>query len=401
MLQTLLPRCVDREYGGFVVDFDERWRPAGPHNKTLEHATRTTTAFALLDRAFPGEGCDQLVRHGCAFLQGAMWDAEHGGFFAQVDRSGQPQWEGLKYPHAVTYAARAFMLAERFLPPGEGASWAERALAWLDDVAWDPVDGGYWGSYRRNNERYPDGTYLPTPNGRDPLGVTPGFKEINTQSDAIETLTALVERGCDRAAKRLAWLLDLAIDRLSDPRGILPYLYRRDWRPIPDLSRVGSHFQLAHRLASAAALRSETAAVARGCELIDFALSAACHPAGGFCCAVTGDGRTWPATNPASDLRQWWVQLEAVRALHVFANHEAVDRDDRARYRRARDAQWAFVRENLFDARYGGIWEFPLEPSSHLGNIAHWLRRESVRRMKTNGWKDPLHEVGAFIALGA
>jgi len=255
---------------------------------------------------------------------------------------------------------------------------------------------------RIERSRWPECAHLPTPNGRDPLGATPGFKEINTQSDAIETLTAFAERGWNRAAKRLAWLLDLVIDRLSDPSGILPYLYRRDWRPIPDLSRIGSHFQLAHRLVSATARRKETAAVARGCELLDFALTAARHPAGGFCCATTGDGRTWPATNPATDLRQWWVQLEAVRALHVFTTHEAVGCDGRARYRRARDAQWAFLRESLFDARYGGIREFPLEPSSRLARVAHWLRGEaSVRRMKTYGWKDPLHEVGAFIALGA
>jgi mannose/cellobiose epimerase-like protein (N-acyl-D-glucosamine 2-epimerase family) len=400
VLQALLPRCVDRQYGGFLVDFDERWRPAGPHTKTLEHATRTTMAFALLDEALPGEGCDQLVRHGCEFLQHAMWDAAHGGFFAQVDRSGQPQWNGLKHPHAVTYAVRTFLLAERFLPVGEGVSWAERALAWLDDVAWDPVNGGYWGCYRRDNERYPDGACLPTPDGRDPLGVTPGFKEINTQSDAIETLTVLAGRGWDRAAKRLAWLMDLVVDHLSDAAGILPYLYRHDWRPVPDLLRVGSVFQLAHRLVYTATLRGETAPVARGCDLIDFALSRAHHPAGGFCCAVTADGRTWPATNPASDLRQWWVQFEAIRALHVFANHEAVGRDARDRYRRARDAQWAFVRDHLLDTRYGGIREFPLEPTSRLEYIGQWLGRDApVRRLKTYGWKDPSHEVGAFIAL--
>ncbi len=331
-----------------------------------------------------------------------MWDAVHGGFFAQVERSGRPQWEGLKHPHAATYAAETFTLAERFLPPGEGALWAGRALAWLDDVAWDLVDGGYWGCYRRNNERYPDEAYLPTSDGRDPLGVTPGLKEINTQSDAVEMLTVLADQGVDRAAKRLAWLVDLVIDRLTDRRGILPYLYQRNWRQVPDLVRIGSHFQLAHRLVQAAARGGGMAAIARGSELVDFALSAARHPAGGFCNAVTGDGRTWPATNPASDLRQWWVQLEAVQALHVFANHEAIDGDARARYRRARDAQWTFVRENLFDSRYGGIREFPLEPGALLGRILQWLRPEgSVRPLKTYGWKDPLHEVVAFIALGA
>jgi mannose/cellobiose epimerase-like protein (N-acyl-D-glucosamine 2-epimerase family) len=116
VVEPLVRRCIDREYGGFLVDFDEQWRPAGPHDKTLEHASRMTLAFALIDRAMPGEGCDRLVRQGCAFLQEVMWDAAHGGFFAKVDRSGRPFWEGLKHPHAVTYAAEAFLLAEPYLP---------------------------------------------------------------------------------------------------------------------------------------------------------------------------------------------------------------------------------------------------------------------------------------------
>src|SRR6185295_10905931 len=110
-------------------DFDDRWRLAGPQDKSLEHAARTTIAFALIDRAMPGQGYERLVLHGCAFLQQAMWDSEHGGFFARVDRSGRPLWDGLKHPHAVTYAAHAFQLAEPHLPPGDGLLWSERALA--------------------------------------------------------------------------------------------------------------------------------------------------------------------------------------------------------------------------------------------------------------------------------
>jgi hypothetical protein len=120
VLEPLLGRCVDEEYGGFLVDFDDRWHSVGPHDKSLEHAARTTGAFALLDRAMPGEGCDRLARHGCAFLQEVMWDGKYGGFFARVDRSGRPLWDGLKHPHAHTYAALAFLLTERLLPSSEG-----------------------------------------------------------------------------------------------------------------------------------------------------------------------------------------------------------------------------------------------------------------------------------------
>lgn len=402
--EPLMPRCVDREHGGFLVDFDDRWRPIGPHDKTLEHASRMTTAFALVDGVLPGEGFDRLVRHGCAFLQEALWDADHGGFFARVDRSGKPSWDGLKHPHAVTYAAQAFLLAAPHLAPGEGRRWAGRALDWLNDVAWDRLHGGYWGSYRRDNERYPDGARLPTDDGRDVLGLPPGFKEINTLGDAVETLTAFVTLGlADRCADRLASLVDLVIDRLSDAQGMVPYLYRRDWHPVPDLLRIGQNFQLVHRLVAAAAATGATGAVARSCDIADFCLASGRHPSGGFCFAVAAGGRTWPATGPSSDQRQWWVQLEAVHALHVLARHPAVDPDARARYAVARDEQWTFVRDKLFDARFGGIWELALDPNPRLfGRLPRWLQPEprSRRRLrKTHGWKDPFHEVCAFLAL--
>lgn len=404
VLEPLVPRCVDREYGGFLVDLDERWQPAGPHDKTLEHAARTTISFALLERAMPGEGCDRLVRHGCAFLQSAFWDASHGGFFVQVDRAGRPAWEGMKHPHAVTYVARAFLLSEPYLPPGEGRLWAERALAWLDDVAWDQIHGGYWGSYRRNNDRYPDGERLPTPDGRDVLGLAPGFKEINTFGDAIEMLTACVAHGFgERCADRLSVLVDLLVDRLIDPTGAMPYLYRPDWRAVPDVLRVGQSFQMIHRLLAVAALTGATSPVARGRELADFCLASARHPAGGFCLAVSAAGRTWPATGPSSDLRQWWVQLEAARSLHALASHDAIDGDARVRYGHARDRQWAFVRDHFFDTRSGGIWECAVEPTPRgRARLAQWLRPRSPThwpRHKTHGWKDPSHEVETFLAL--
>jgi hypothetical protein len=144
VLEPLLARCVDKEHRGFLVDFDDRWQSVGPHDESLEHATRTTIAFALLNRTMPGEGCERLARHGCAFLQEAMWDGRYGGFFARVDRSGWPLWDGLKHPHAVTYAALAFQLTEPLLPSGEAGFWARPALGWLDDAAWDDRDGGYW-----------------------------------------------------------------------------------------------------------------------------------------------------------------------------------------------------------------------------------------------------------------
>jgi mannobiose 2-epimerase len=405
VLQPLLERCVDETYGGFLVDFDERWEPVGPHDKSLEHATRTTISFALLDRAMPGEGCDRLVRHGCAFLKEVMWDREHGGFYARVDRSGQPLWDGLKHPHATNYAARAFQMSEPYLPPGEGEAWAERALTWLDDVAWDESYGGYWGSYRRDNELYPAGSRLPTPDGRDIFGLPAGFKEINTLGDAIEMLTSLLERGSgSRSADRLTWMVDLVCDRLIDPDGLLPYSYRRDWRPAPDLLRVGYQFMMARHLATVpSSSRPIERLIRQCCQLVDFCLTSARHPRGGFCFAVSAHGRSWPATGPATDVRQWWVQFEAAYTLHFLGRHTSVEPERRTRYRAAFEEQWTFVRTHFFDARHGGVREEPEVASAPRRFKAPRRRsapdaRETIP-LKSHPWKDASHEVGTLLEI--
>jgi cellobiose epimerase len=402
VLAPLMTRCIDREYGGFLTDFDERWQPHGAQEKSLEHAARTTIVFALLAQAMPGQDYERFARHGCAFLQQAMWDDVHGGFYARVERSGRPLWEGLKHPHAVNYVVRAFLLAAPFLQSGEGEAWAVRALTWLDDVAWDEEHGGYWGSYRRNNERYADGAVLPTPDGRDIFGLVPGFKEINTLGDAIEMLAGLEaafpQRGYEKKLLRLAALF---VAGLMQPNGVLPYRYLPDWRPAPDLVRVGYQFQMARHL-----LAPEIAGVPRLLEqvreMVEFCFRSATHPAGGYSFAVTADGRAWPATGASTDERQWWVQIEAVHTLHVLGSESRIEPEARERYRLARDRQWAFFRENFFDERNGGIHELPRElPGAAAGKGARWPRQKThhERGAKSHCWKDASHEVGAFLAL--
>jgi len=400
VMEPLASCCVDEEYGGFLVDFDERWRPVGPHDKSLEHAARSTIVFALLDRVMPNEGCDRLALHGCEFLRQTMWDGDHGGFFARVDRQGRARWDGLKHPHAVTYAVEAFHLCRDLLPPGIGERWVENGLRWLDEVAWDPVHGGYWGSYRADNSPYLEGDHLPSPDGRDPLGWSLGFKEINTQSDALEMLTLLAaDKAGARCVPRLEWMTALVKDRLTDTYGVLPYAYRRDWRPAPCMVRVGCQFQTSRRLLSIAlGAEIEPELVATAIRLVDFCLASARHPAGGFSFAVTADGRRWPDVGPESDVRQWWVQFEAINALHRLAQHELVALQMQAGYLRACNQLWSFVRANYFDEAHGGMRGEP-SAARRTSWSRHMSRRGPAGPAKTHAWKDAYHETATLVAL--
>lgn len=397
-----LTHCVDEEHGGFLVDFDEWWRPRGAHDKSLEHAARTTLCFVLLDRLLPGEGCDRLARQGFSFLTEAMWDRQHGGFFALVDRTGRPLWDGLKHPHGITYVARAFRLAGSIVPDAD--LWANRALDWLDTVTWDEGEGGYWGTYRRDLARYPIGSPLPTRDGKDPLVRLPNLKEINTQGDAIATLSAFVSRGAEgKCLERLDTLVRLVTERLIDPAGAMPFTFRRDWYPVAGLVWIGHQFQMARALAQAkCSPQLERQALARSRDLTDFCLSLARHQEGGFRFAVNADGCTW-LEEGAPRHRSWWVQLEAAHALHVLSQHEAVEPEARARYLGARDEQWAFVRERLLDTQYGGVHEFPREFSAKPARRRFLRRRQGpfATGRKSHAWKDPFHEVELLIALAS
>ena len=46
ILKVWFPRTIDTEYGGFLSDFDYRWRPRGPQDKMLEYQARQTIAAA-------------------------------------------------------------------------------------------------------------------------------------------------------------------------------------------------------------------------------------------------------------------------------------------------------------------------------------------------------------------
>jgi mannose/cellobiose epimerase-like protein (N-acyl-D-glucosamine 2-epimerase family) len=392
----VIERTLDHEHGGFLVDLDATLRPVGPHRKTLEHAGRTTLGLARLHADHPDGGYGPLVRHGCDFLTEAMWDHDHGGFYALVERDGTPAWDGLKHPHGVTYAARALLLAADVLEPGAGREWARRSLAWLDDVAWDPSAGTYAGSFRRDGTPYREGDVVPTEHGSDPLGVPLGFIEMNTASDGIGMLVDLVPAGVADPAR-----LDTLVERVVatvQPPGVLPYLFHPDWTPAPALVRTGHQFQTVRRLVAAGAVlgdRGRAAAVAH--RIGAFGLRAARLPDGSYPTDMGPTGWWWASPEPDPRRCQWWVQLEALDAACLLARQAATD-DERVHLDWVRTTGWRTFVDRYVDHDRGGTYELPHAATDHVGR-----RRGRVGdrpgAAKTHGWKDISHEAAVLTDL--
>ena len=90
MIAFWYPKSIDREDGGYLIDFDAHGAFKGEGPKMIVTQARMLWLSSRLIRE--GRGGDQMreaARQGYRFLMDHMWDQEHGGFYWEVDRAGR------------------------------------------------------------------------------------------------------------------------------------------------------------------------------------------------------------------------------------------------------------------------------------------------------------------------
>jgi mannobiose 2-epimerase len=88
LLDAWYPVCLDTVYGGFLSDFNYKWKPVGHQNKMLVTQTRhvwTTSEAAMF---FNEDRYRIIAEHGFRFLKDKMWDKTYGGFYMLRNREG-------------------------------------------------------------------------------------------------------------------------------------------------------------------------------------------------------------------------------------------------------------------------------------------------------------------------
>ncbi len=148
ILKAWFPRTIDSEHGGFLSDFDYRWRARGPQHKMLEYQARQTTAAAKGAARFR-ELYDTAL-HGFRYLKENMWDAGYGGWFHLLDRYGKPLEGGVKHGHGSSYAISACVCCYELTTEPVCLELAKTAFDWLEEHAHDQVHGGYFVFYHRD-----------------------------------------------------------------------------------------------------------------------------------------------------------------------------------------------------------------------------------------------------------
>jgi mannobiose 2-epimerase len=395
VIEVWFPRSLDREHGGFLCDFDRRWKPCGPHEKLLEFQARQTWFAAEASQIYPEDAnLREAVQHGFAYLRGALWDRTCGGWFHRLDRSGMPISDSTKHTHGHAYAISACAAVYKATGDRSALDLAREGFEWIDRHAHDGEHGGYFGYLRRDGSVVSADDELKIP--IDTTGIPVGCKDINVHSDLLETFIVLGRASSDpRIAERLAETAEIVSHRLASPLGAHFHVCLRDWTPVPHLTRFGYQFQSAFRLYGAASFldgSGDMLVVAR--RLVDHALHHGWdRKRGGFYYAGTGLG---PSAIEDHDLtvrrKIWWVQAEALKALLTMRRIAP----KKERYAKILNAQWHYLQEHFIDHAFGGFRRASPETLPRWRQMCPYFAPRS-HTLKGSVWKDCSHEGRALL----
>ena len=391
LMSVWFPRSVDREDGGFLCDFDHRWKPCGSQLKMLEYQARQTIAAARAAAHYPDL---TLLRdsaaHGFRYLKEKMWDRNLGGWYRLLDRTGEPLEESTKHGHGSSYAISACVACYELTGDEECLGLAKVAFAWLEEHAHDDRHGGYFVFYQQDGTPILSSELAPVPGRiRDAIGTPIGFKDANTTSDLLKCFSDLYRVWPDMLLrKRLEELLCILRDRLVVAPGVLHFYTHPDWTPIPEFARYGQIVRLASHLVVASetldgAVDPVTKQVAS--SMADTMLRIAWDPdKGGFYLAGSSFGPTYLE----GDLvfvrtKCWWPQADGLKLLLTMAR---LHPDDAAEYKEHFVRLWEYVKKYLIDAKHGGWRTAGIDTNPGAS-----------RGPKATIWKDSSHETEALL----
>ncbi|MGP1394164.1 MAG: AGE family epimerase/isomerase [Inquilinaceae bacterium] len=223
LFETVLPfwadRGIDWDKGGFVERLSLDRTPAPDDYKRVRVQARQIYTFTHARVLGAPDWTLKAARHGVDFMTETGWDAQTGGWYTTVTRSGRPlERRRDAYTHVFILLAMAWL----YRATGEPGAleWARRTIDFLDDRLADPVQGGYQESW--------DETDTP--------GTWPLPRRQNPHMHLLEALLALHEATGDRGwLDRAGGIVDLFQRFFFDREtGTVGEFFTTDWQPAPN-----------------------------------------------------------------------------------------------------------------------------------------------------------------------
>lgn len=389
LLHVWYPRILDKEDGGYYTNFSYDWQLLENQDKMIVSQARDLWTASKAAERFPDDPrYREAADHGISFLIEKMWDAENGGFYWEVTKTGEPKGGLSAYKKAYGNAFAIYGLAAYAKLSGSAlaAHLAQEGFRWLDKVAHDNVHGGYydWITADGISAASPDFDRALFP----PEAKNAAWKDYNSSIHILEAFAELYTIWPDSLLEeRLKEMLHVVRDIMTSDKGYLGLYFESDWTHISyrDSSRQaleanlnydhvtpGHDIETAYLLLEAAhALHmeddAETMAVAK--RLIDHTLR------NGFDRDYAGlfDAGYYFDPNGEMEIlhdsKTWWGQAEGLNALLLFARLYPAE----PVYKEAFIKQWAYIKDNLIDREHGGWYWSGLDkqPEAKTRNKAH------------------------------
>lgn len=362
LLEIWFPRCLDRENGGFLCDFDSQWRPAGKQPKSIVFQGRMTWLASQGAMRYPQDSrYREAAEQGFRFLRDVQWDKTHGGWYWHLDRKGEqtPEWKGVKHAYGISfgiYGSAAYYAATK---DPEALDLAKRGYVWLEQHGHDAKSGGYFEYFAEDGSPILTDAANPLPNHpkTDAIGTRIGYKSMNTHIHLLEALTELYQVWPDPSLKeRLTEMLGIVRDRIVVPPGAMHQFFNPDWTPVPDHDSFGHDIETGYLLIDAAetlGLKDDPRTLAVAKSLEDHALDYSWDKIHG------GYFETGGTFGPVYEHKKgWWTQAEGLNGLMAMSRHFP---DDPRHYRELFSWQWKFIQANVIDPEHGGWYPTSLD----------------------------------------
>lgn len=263
-------------------------------------------------------------------------DEEYGGAYWLVRADGS-LLDGTKQTYGCSYAV--YGLAEHFRATGnlESLRHAVEIYRTMERIIRDPVQDGYIETFARNWQQ-------PEKIGYDGDGVA--TKTMNTHIHVLEAYTALYRVWRNPGLReRLHRLTELMADKFYNPvtRHLNLYL-DRNWNNLKDIDSYGHDIETSWLLTEAAELLDDDSLKTRcsklSLALCDAALADGLNDKGGMMYERNG--------NKLRRDSQWWCQAET-----VLGCVNAWQLTGEARYLRAAERTWSYIKQYVIDTECG------------------------------------------------
>ena len=218
-------KSLDRANGGYTINFGPKGELKGPGTKMIVTQARTVWLFARLARAdYGGNDYIEAAEHGYRFLKEKMWDAENGGFYWQVDATGNEKLRPRKHLYGQSFALYA--ISEYYLATErqDVLDFAIRFFELLEEKTHDKMYGGYIEFF--------DEEWTPVPAGENSyMGAPADMKLMNTHLHLLEAMTTFYRASkLPLARERLLELINIESNAVvRKDLGACTDKYDRDW----------------------------------------------------------------------------------------------------------------------------------------------------------------------------